>query len=264
MDRELREYIEDLRGQRLIDEEGLDFQLELLPPASKDDIIRLESIIPCSLPQDIRDLLELTSGFVYTPIEALTFYNLEPFAHPPKPSVDGGDIITNEGPDHIFPCAMPIANHGDGDQWVIDLTAQSKNWGPIYFLAHDPPVIVYQSPNLRIFIDEVIEYGKELAGEIADVMEFEVHQVWSDSSTGMLAEECRNSDDMEIRKFARNLNGRWFIHDLRNAEIGDGFTWGRYGPHTKLARHGNLPIFAYEEPAEHQGFFTKLVKMLSG
>jgi len=35
---------------------------------------------------------------------------------------------------------------------------------------------------------------------------------------------------------------------LSQAKMGDGFSWGRYGPTTKIERHGTAPMWAIARP----------------
>jgi hypothetical protein len=48
-----------------------------------------------------------------------------------------------------------------------------------------------------------------------------------------------------MREFAARLPEGFLVADLRDADIGDGFSWGRFGHDTRIVRHGSLPIFAY-------------------
>ena len=59
-------------------------------------------------------------------------------------------------------------------------------------------------------------------------------------------EDCLASEDSELRKFTELLDPSWQIVDLRNAKVGDGFSWGRYGPKTANKRFGERQIFAYQ------------------
>lgn len=61
-----------------------------------------------------------------------------------------------------LPC-VDMAHDGFGNYWVADLTSRSTEWGPIYFACHDPPVVVFQSPNLSHFLAEVLKLGDPTA-----------------------------------------------------------------------------------------------------
>ena len=56
------------------------------------------------------------------------------------------------------------------------------------------------------------------------------------------------SPDPDIRAFAAGLDAGFEVIDLRDARIGMGFSWGRYGPNTEVKRFGSQPVFAYRKP----------------
>ena len=74
-------------------------------------------------------------------------------------------------------------------------------------------------------------------------------EVWRKNPGVRSQDGCLHSDDPELRRFAQDLDPSFEIIDLRNAQIGFGFSWGRYGPNTVVRRFGTLPIFAYQKPA---------------
>jgi hypothetical protein len=52
----------------------------------------------------------------------------------------------------------------------------------------------------------------------------------------------------DVRAFARELGERYTFVDLRAAEIGMGFSLGRYGPRREVCRHGFERLFAHASP----------------
>jgi len=40
------------------------------------------------------------------------------------------------------------------------------------------------------------------------------------------------SENLELKNFAKQLDETWELIDLRSCAVGDGFSWGRYGPTT--------------------------------
>ena len=48
------------------------------------------------------------------------------------------------------------------------------------------------------------------------------------------------------------------IIDLRLTQPGDGFSWGRYGPNTRIRRFGTHPVFAYKKP---KSFISRLLEL---
>jgi hypothetical protein len=65
------------------------------------------------------------------------------------------------------------------------------------------------------------------------------------------------SSDPDIQIFAAGLEASFDLIDLRDAQIGMGLSWGRYGPKTEVKRFGSKPIFAYSRP-EKTGLFSRL------
>lgn len=67
-------------------------------------------------------------------------------------------------------------------------------------------------------------------------------------------------DDDELRAFAAMLDDRYTIVDLRTAEIGMGFSWGRYGPATRVRRDGYRLLFAYAPPEPRPSLLRRLFR----
>jgi len=53
-----------------------------------------------------------------------------------------------------------------------------------------------------------------------------------------------------LSAFASELDDRFVLFDLRGAEAGDGFEWGRFGLHTELRRFGAVRLFACARTAD--------------
>lgn len=225
------EVIRQAEGMTFENEDGYVDELKLLPPLSDSELRDLEARIPCPLPAEARDLLSHCRGFEGGSLESINFSGLYP----------------RFGQEEIFPCGIPIAHDGFGNYWIVDLTRESTTWGPIFFACHDAPVIVYQTSTPAHFISEVIRFGNPpWKSEIDDVHEKYHHRIWSDNPGMMPYEECLNSGDNELVEFARSLGDKFLFIDLRNARVGDGFSWGRYGPQTVNKRFGEKRIFVYE------------------
>ena len=224
-------------GMRMVDEDGEESFLELLPPTSPSEIQRLEAGLPCRIPASVRDLLAVTRGFVNGPLESFEF------AGP------GGGF----GIEEIFPNPLDLAHDGFGNYWVADLHADSSDWAPIYFACHDPPVIVYQSDSLEHFVREFLRFGNPPhESEIDWVHEAATAKIWSQNPGAVPAGAARESEDQALAAFARELDDSYLVIDLRGAVLGDGFSWGRFGPKTKVVRCGREPIFAYQAKSRWQ------------
>jgi hypothetical protein len=219
------------------DPDGNVERLDLLPPMPESDIERLADRIPCPLPGSVRELLQHTRGFATGPLESLEFGGLDAFEFP-----------------EVFPHAVDLAHDGFGNYWVADLTSASREWGPIYFACHDPPVIVFQSPDLSRFLEEVLKLGDPDGprSELDAVHEDHAMQIWTGNPEMIVLEECLASGDPVLEEFARTLPEGFEVRDLRGAGLGDGFSWGRYGPRTANRRAGEAPVFAYQRRSRGQ------------
>lgn len=234
------EIIRQAQAAQLVDEDGEPIVLEMLPPWSPAQIDAFAARLPCPLPAEIRDLLAFCSGFSGT-VDVVDFT---------------GEHCSFEHED-LFPHGHPIAADGFGNFWVVDLLPSSTAWGPIYFACHDAPVVLYQSATLSDFLTELFKSSRPPHKSlIDDVHEDRLFHVWRQNPRVEAQEHAAQSTDPALRAFAETLDPTFEIIDLRNAEIGFGFSWGRYGPNTVVRRHGELPIFAVQKRA---GFWGRLL-----
>jgi hypothetical protein len=222
---------------RMVDEDGDEEALRLLPPLTESDIATLEAGLPCSIPADVRDLLAVTRGFENGPLE----------------SVDFGGVPGGFGMEEIFPHALALAHDGYGNYWIADLQPHSLGWAPIYFVCHDPAVIAFQSSSLEHFVAEILRFANPPhESELDTVHEQVAMEIWQNNPGTLPVDKASSSEDDVLRAFARSLDDSFSIIDLRAARVGDGFSWGRYGPQTKVIRHGPEPIFAYQAMSRWQ------------
>jgi len=202
---------------------------EMGPPLTSAEIAAFETRIPCPLPAEIRELLAFGRGISGAAPDWVYFLdNYRTF--------DAGEL---------FPHKLGLAGDGFGNFWIIDLLPNSTTWGPIFYISHDPPVFLYQSPNLSHFLEELVKASlpdeRNAIDEVHDDLLFHVHR---DNPFVLSHEECVGSLDSELETFARDLGAEFEYIDLRKPEIGMGFTWARYGPEVEVQRAGLLRIFA--------------------
>ena len=158
----------------------------------------------------------------------------------------------------IFPYGLPVMADGFGNFWVVDLTSEPTSTAPLFFACHDAPVILYQSPDLTTFLDEIFKlYQPPHKSLIDDVHEDRLFQVWRRNPQVIDHKAAMKSSDLAIATFASQLPPQFQIIDLRAVEPGMGFSWGRYGRKTELRRFGQQRIFAYAKPPK-SGFFSKI------
>ena len=216
----------------LIDEDGHVVELELLPGLSDAELRDFARRVPCRVPEGIAELLGTCSGLVGT-IDQVDFT---------------GRIPTFEF-EAAFPHGLPLAADGFGNFWTVDLHPDSTKWGPIYFVCHDAPVILYQADSLEEFLIELFRmFEPPHESLIDDVHEDRPARVWKTNPGVLSHERCLRSGAPVLSAFARELDDTFRIVDLRCAKPGDGFSWGRYGPDTVVERFGARAVFAYQKP----------------
>jgi hypothetical protein len=155
--------------------------------------------------------------------------------------------------EEIFPHALALAHDGYGNYWIADLQPHSLGWAPIYFVCHDPAVIAFQSSSLEHFVAEILRFANPPhESELDTVHEQVAMEIWQNNRGTLPVDKASSSEDDVLRAFARSLDDSFSIIDLRAARVGDGFSWGRYGPQTKVIRHGPEPIFAYQARSRWQ------------
>src|SRR5215212_5984159 len=137
------EIIQQAQADMLIDEDGHVVTLELLPGLSQTELRDFARQVPCPIPPEIAELLSACRGF-YGTIAQVDF--------------TGRDLMFEF--EAAFPFGLPIAADGYGNYWVVDLLPYTAKWGPIYFVCHDAPVILYQADTLDQFLSELFRTFK--------------------------------------------------------------------------------------------------------
>lgn len=221
-----REVLLAADGRTLVSIDGEEETVGLQPAASPARLAEIERELGFPLPSELRGLLELTAG-----LELLE-------------SVD----LASVGPcpiEGLFGPLVTLAGDGAGNFWILELRPDLPALGPIWFLCHDAPVLVYQSPDLATFLQDYLRFlAAPHDGPVAEVVEHAVHRVWTQTIDVPRAALLESEDEV-LRGFARSLSDGWFVRDLRRARPGDGFPLGRFGPKTPLARAGEAFVFAY-------------------
>src|SRR5215212_7320298 len=100
----LADTFRNIAGLRLVDGDGKARTIELLPPATAEQVFRLEAAVPGPLPDEIRDALRVTTGWVNGPLGSFSLADLEGF-----------------GLEEAFPCPWSVAHDGFGNYWILDL-----------------------------------------------------------------------------------------------------------------------------------------------
>jgi hypothetical protein len=231
--------------QNLIDEDHKPVCVRLLPGLTEEAVDEFGRSLPVPPSDDVRDLLEFCSGIEGT-LEQVDF--------------TGRSLSDGFGSDFLVPHGLPIAHDGCGNHWVVDLQPGRSNWGPIYYCCHDAPVMLLQAATIPQFVSEVFKmYIPPHKSLVDDVHEDRLFDVWRKNPGVIAHADALASPDPDIQTFAEGLDARFDLIDLRDAQIGMGFSWGRYGPNTETKRFGLKPIFAYRRPEK-----TSLISRLFG
>jgi hypothetical protein len=195
----------------------------IAPPMSRERMADLAAKCGVALPGQIRELVGYAAGFFVDGF-AVDFGGEEPFEL-----------------ENAFPCPIAIAADGAGNFWVVDVTA--GGWGPVFLVAHDPPVVVLQARDIGAFIDQVFD-----ASETIDIVGlFAREMIWKRNPYVIPYEIALASADTTLREFALQLGDRFAIADLRDVTRGKGFVWGLAGPNAEVRRAGNHLLFAVEQ-----------------
>lgn len=227
------EVILDAQTKHFETVDGDPVQIKVLPGLSEAEIDAFEAILPCPLPPQILRLLKVCRGLDETAVESVHF---------------ASHRVGTVWPTLAFPCGLPIAHDGLGNHWVADLQPDSTDWAPIYFLCHDPPVVLFQSPSLEQFLVELFNcWVAPFNSAVDDVQHDRNFNVWRRNPGVLQHKDCVRSRDEELSTFASQLDPSSQIIDMRVPTVGFGFSWGRYGPNTEVRRFGSRPIFAYQQ-----------------
>jgi hypothetical protein len=159
----------------------------------------------------------------------------------------------------VFPGAYPLGHDGFGNYWVLDLLPDEDRCGPVFFACHDPPVIAFQSSSPSAFVREVVALWQPGPRSPIDVVHEDVTAaIWASNSGLADHETAITSDDATLAEFAAGFPPEAVFADLRAAEVGDGFAWGRYGPRTEWTRAGRHRLWAAVPPPARRGLLARI------
>jgi cell wall assembly regulator SMI1 len=240
----LADALRRLADLRLRDADGHEQILKLQPPATEEEIRTLADRLPCPIPDDIRNALRVSKGLANGPLESFSLVDLEGF-----------------GLDDLLPCAYSIAHDGFGNYWVLDLLPRTTSWGPVFYACHDPAVLAYQSATIEEFLDDVIAMWQAGRRSPIDfVHEDVVNQIWRENPDALTPADLEYSTDVTLRAFAAELSSAAIVIDLRRAALGQGLSWGRFGPKTVVRRAGEERVWALIPPERRPGLLARLFK----
>ena len=237
----LAETLREVAGARLVDDDGREETLQLLPPATDAEIAEAEDAYSVPLPTELREAMRVTAGFANGPLESLGFLDHAGF-----------------GMDDVFPNAYPLGHDGFGNYWVLDLLPDQDECGPVFYACHDPPVIAFQSASASAFVREVVALHQSGPRSSVDVVHEDVTSaIWSSNAGLMSYADASASGDAVVQDFAAGFPPEAVFADLRAPKVGEGFSWGRFGPRAEWTRAGAHRLWAVVPP-QRRGLLSRL------
>jgi len=214
------------------------YKVQLIERMTDAEIEEYRSLLPNGhLPEEIVELLKFARGFEFGVFEEFRF-----------------DSYGQFGFEEMFPHSVPLASDGFGNFWILDVDP-AGNWKEVYYMCHDPAVMVKHSENLADFIGHVNEFGLKLKDSHLDkVHEKTVMDIWREK-VGIMEQNEKDYSFPDAIKM--QLPEAFVVADLTNLPIGAGFAWGKFGPNAKVIRVKDKPIWIIERKIK-RGFLSRL------
>jgi len=222
--------------------EKLSQSVKLAPGLSTEELLSLEAKLPGSMPPEIKDLLFYSAGFE---LEASHFVR----SHRIK--VDSGVQVRFEGSGAVefefLPYVIDLCGDGLGNFWIVDVSPFGE-WGAVLFVAHDPPVVAIQAPDIGTFLSQLLAPEQSAPEQaLKFIYEQAVGRIWREDPWLVPVCEVKSSEDAVLARFANQMSDKFWIADLRSKQIGSGFSWGKAGPDTIIKRDGFDLVFAVSQ-----------------
>jgi hypothetical protein len=222
------ESLKSILHEKFATEDGGSYQIELKPGLSDKEIDELAKKLPTQkVPDEIRELLKFTKGFEFGPLEEINFYGVGKF-----------------GMENIFPFSVQLAGDGFGNFWILDIDSKGL-WGAVFFVCHDPAVIVKQANNLSEFILQLKAYVQDanldlIPGKV-------LMEIWNGDMFFNI-NDFEKPEDKALKDSIGLLGKNFAIADLRNASNQTGFAWGKFGSDiNKALRYKDTYVWAFEQ-----------------
>lgn len=242
----LIQQLHKLISEEFLDDEDEAYRGELLPGLLADELAALAAQVPtAALPQDIEELLRYSKGLTFGWLEEVRF-----------------DAFSDFGRLGLFLACVELTHDGAGNYWVLNIN-QAGQWGAVFYVCHDPQVIVKQADNLLDFLMQLQEYGRlKSASRFDEVYERLSSKIWQERATHtglMKAAVLVASTDTVLRQFAAQQPSDFLIADLRTESATQGFAYHKFFKNRQLQinKHELEPIWAFEPPPP--SWFSRLL-----
>jgi cell wall assembly regulator SMI1 len=208
-------------------------RVTLKPGVSREEIAEFQKRLPGPLPDDIRELLVYSAGFDLASVGSVNFTR-----------------ATDSQFTKALPFAVTLLGDGSGNFWVVDVNGKNGAWGAVFFVSHDPPVLVVQAQELRTFLSQILDPShSDPKNGLNHVRKVSAMRIWKDDPWLISVRDARNVQDPVVSNFAEQLPENFRLADLRPKEVGSGFSWGLAGPNAEVRRDRADLLFGVEQKA---------------
>lgn len=220
-------------------EEGDKYSIELLDPMDEEEIDELREQLPGNkISAEIEELLKFTKGFLFDSFDEIRF-----------------DTFHYFGFEELFPNSIQLAGDGAGNFWILEIDSKG-NWGSVYYVCHDPAVIVKHSQNLQQFLEHVHEFGLDARNShLNEIHEEIVFQIWENK----IGFSEKSIQDLGYNNSDFDLSDEYLIAELEDKNIKSGFSWGIYGSKSKIIRPDDKAIWIIGK-VQKKSLFSRLFK----
>ena len=224
--------------------EGERFSFDLLPALNAFELRKFARRFEHPLPPEISDLLAYSRGFDFFAFDRIDFtrHDLE---------LAGA-----------FEDPIDLTHDAFDNHWIVDINPQDGSWGKVFYVCHEPSVIILQAHNLSQFLSQIASLAKnEEPNWINFIKEESAKHAWEAKDKLIPRDIAVRKGDPVLAEFAETLPPNYLIADMRQADWGDGFPWSLTGPEGDIIRAGAELIFAIEAPvaeAKSKGLLGRL------
>lgn len=198
-----KQQLESILSNQYESEDGDLYKVELLDGMTDSEIENLKSQLPNNtLPNEVEELLRLSKGFEFYGLEEVRF-----------------DAFGYFGFEKMFPNSIQLAGDGFGNFWILDVDSKGS-WNSVYYVCHDPAVIIKHSENLSEFIKHVDEFGQKGNQSNLDIIhEKTVMDIWNEK-VGIME---KNEKDYNFENREVEFPEMFLVADLTEKRVKQGF-----------------------------------------
>jgi len=249
-----KQILQRAQTETLADKNGDRVELLVAPGLSRDEIVAFEKDSHITIPREIRALLEYSRGFTLRSKWASTqFYEDEQGL---TAALRGRGCVwhpvwMDSVPAGLAPAGLEVVSDICDNSWAVEIRPPGE-WGAVFYVCHDPPLIAFQAKDLAGFLLELFMlFSKNQPNHlITDAKRIEKVPLYKAAAT-------RDSGDPVLKAFAATLKDDDVIADLREKRVGTGFSWDVFGKATRLKRHEKELLFGLTKP-ERKGFLRRM------